>query len=320
MTEKRKMLMHALKPKLSQEVADAIAEGGPVVALESTIITHGMPYPANLETAKAVEDVVRSNGAVPATIAVVDGQLRAGLDSVELERLAQATSVVKASGRDIAVAMVRKQTAGTTVSATMLLAELAGIEIFATGGVGGVHRGAEQTFDISADLTELGRTKTAVVCAGVKSILDIGKTLEYLETQRVPVIAYQTDEFPAFFTRTSGYKTDHRLDSPDDIARAMWLHHQLATGTGLLVANPIPVSAALEPGFIDSTIADAVREAEQRKIARKEITPFLLARINELSKGRSLQANIELVKNNAALAAKMAVAYATLKREAPNTY
>ncbi|SEH21338.1 pseudouridine-5'-phosphate glycosidase [Rhizobium sp. NFR12] len=306
--------MSLLKPKLSPEVADALAKGGAIVALESTIITHGMPYPANLETALSVEAVVRENGAVPATIAVIDGELRVGLERDELEKLAQAKGVVKASGRDLAVAMVRGQTAGTTVSATMLLADLAGIEIFATGGVGGVHRGAEQTFDISADLTELGRTRTAVVCAGVKSILDIAKTLEYLETQRVPVIAYGTEDFPAFFTRQSGYKADHRLDTAEEIARAMYLHHQLGTGTGLLIANPIPEEAALTPDFIDGTIADAVREADERGIGRKELTPFLLARINELSKGESLKANIELVRNNARLAAKMAVAYAALKK------
>jgi pseudouridine-5'-phosphate glycosidase len=304
--------MSLLKPKLSSEVAEALAAGGPVVALESTIITHGMPYPANLETALAVEDVVRRNGAVPATIAVIEGELRAGLERDELEALAKAKGVVKASGRDLAVAMVRKQSAGTTVSATMLLADLAGIEIFATGGVGGVHRGAEQTFDISADLTELGRTRTAVVCAGVKSILDIAKTLEYLETQRVPVIAYGTEDFPAFFTRLSGFKADHRLDTPEEIAKAMWLHHQLGTGTGLMIANPIPEAAALAPEFIDGTITDAVREADERGIGRKELTPFLLARINELSKGESLKANIELVKNNAALASRMAVAYSAL--------
>ncbi|TRL36359.1 pseudouridine-5'-phosphate glycosidase [Rhizobium straminoryzae] len=308
--------MTLLKPKLSREVADALAAGGPVVALESTIITHGMPYPANLETALAVEAVVRENGAVPATIAVIDGELRAGLEQAELEALAQAKGVVKASGRDLAAAMVRKASAGTTVSATMLLADLAGIDIFATGGVGGVHRGAEQTFDISADLTELGRTKTAVVCAGVKSILDIAKTLEYLETQRVPVIAYGTEEFPAFFTRQSGYKADHRLDTPEEIAQAMHLHHRLGTGTGLMIANPIPEAFALTPDFIDGTIADAVREADEKGIGRKELTPFLLARINELSKGESLKANIALVKNNAALASRMAVAYAALKKSA----
>ncbi|SMD11971.1 pseudouridine-5'-phosphate glycosidase [Rhizobium sp. RU36D] len=305
--------MTLMKPELSRDVAEALAAGGPVVALESTIITHGMPYPANLETALAVEAVIRDNGAVPATIAVVNGKLKAGLEASELEALAQAKGVVKASGRDLAVAMVRGASAGTTVSATMILADLAGIDIFATGGVGGVHRGAEQTFDISADLTELGRTKTAVVCAGVKSILDIAKTLEYLETQRVPVIAYGTDDFPAFFTRSSGFKADHRLDTPAEIAKAMLLHHGLGTGTGLLVANPIPEAAALTPEFIDGTIADAVREAEEKGIGRKELTPFLLARINEMSGGESLKANIELVKNNAALAARMAVAYSALK-------
>ncbi|MEB2844990.1 pseudouridine-5-phosphate glycosidase [Rhizobiales bacterium RZME27] len=305
--------MSLIKPKLSQEVADTLASGGPVVALESTIITHGMPFPDNLATAFGVEQVIRENGAVPATIAVVNGELRVGLEPDELEALAKAENVVKASGRDLAVAMVRGQSAGTTVSATMLMADLAGIDIFATGGVGGVHRGAEQTFDISADLTELGRTKTAVVCAGVKSILDIAKTLEYLETQRVPVIAYGTEEFPAFFTRQSGFKADHRLDTPEEIARAMFLHHQLGTGTGLLIANPIPEAAALTHEFIDGTIADAVREADERGIGRKELTPFLLARINELSGGESLKANIQLVRNNAALAARMAVAYAPLR-------
>ncbi|WP_342364191.1 pseudouridine-5'-phosphate glycosidase [Terrarubrum flagellatum] len=306
--------MIVLKPKLSPEVAEALASGGAVVALESTIITHGMPYPANLETALSVETVVRENGAAPATIAVIEGELRVGLERRELGELAQAEGVVKASGRDLAVAMVKKQSAGVTVSATMLLADLAGIDVFATGGVGGVHRGAEQTFDISADLTELGRTKTTVVCAGVKSILDIAKTLEYLETQRVPVIAYGADDFPAFFTRKSGHKADHRLDTPEEIAAAMRLHHALGSGAGILIANPIPEAAALAPEFIDGTIADAVREAAERGVGRKELTPFLLARIDELSKGESLKANIALVRNNAELAAKIAVAYAALKK------
>lgn len=302
--------MTLLKPVLSREVADTLAQGGPVVALESTIITHGMPFPANYETALGVEAVIRENGAVPATIAVVKGELRVGLEQAELEQLAREKDVVKASGRDLAVAMTRGLSAGTTVSATMLLAELAGIGIFATGGIGGVHRGAEQTFDISADLTELGRTKTTVICAGVKSILDIGKTLEYLETQRVPVIACGTDDFPAFFTRSSGFRADHRLDTPEELARAIALHHGLGTGTGVLIANPVPVEAALTPEFIDGTIADAVREAEEQGISRKDVTPFLLARINELSNGESLKANIALVRNNAALAARIAVAAA----------
>ncbi|MER8828976.1 pseudouridine-5'-phosphate glycosidase [Mesorhizobium sp. M0938] len=298
---------------LNDEVAAALRDGRAMVALESTIITHGMPYPANLETARGVETVVRENGAVPATIAVVAGKIKVGLDDRELERLAAAKDVVKASGRDLAAIMVRGGSAGTTVSATMRIAALAGIGIFATGGVGGVHRGAEATFDISADLTELGQTGTTVVCAGVKSILDIAKTLEYLETQRVPVIAYQSDDFPAFYTRSSGLKADHRLDTPEDIAGAMLLHEQIGSGTGILVANPIPEVDALDPAFTDGTIAAAVAEAGTRGIGRKELTPFLLARINELSQGRSLKANIALVRNNAALAARVAVAHARLK-------
>jgi pseudouridine-5'-phosphate glycosidase len=306
--------MPLITPDLSPEVAEALASGGAVVALESTIITHGMPHPDNLATALAVEAVVRANGAIPATIAVVDGRLKAGLTATELAQLAEAKDVVKASSRDLAAVMVRRGTAGTTVSATMRLAELAGIRVFATGGVGGVHRGAETTFDISADLIELGRTPTAVVCAGVKSILDIAKTLEVLETQRVPVIAYGSDEFPAFFTRTSGFAADHRLDSPQAIARAMHLHYGLDCGTGLMIANPIPIEAALDPEFIDRAIAEAITEADAHGISRKALTPFLLKRINELSAGRSLVANIALVKNNAALAAKIAVAYAEIER------
>jgi pseudouridylate synthase len=247
---------------------------------------------------------------------VIAGKIKVGLDDTELEKLAAAKDVVKASGRDLAAIMVRGGSAGTTVSATMRIAALAGIGIFATGGVGGVHRGAEATFDISADLTELGQTGTTVVCAGVKSILDMAKTLEYLETQRVPVIAYQSDDFPAFYTRSSGLKADHRLDTPEDIAGAMLLHEQMGSGTGILIANPIPEAEALDPAFIDGTIAAAVAEAEKRGIGRKDLTPFLLARINELSQGRSLKANIALVRNNAALAARIAVAHARLKRMA----
>jgi len=297
---------------IAPEVADTLAGGGAVVALESTIITHGMPFPQNVETALAVEAVVRENGAIPATIAVLDGRIRVGLAPAELERLGDARGVVKASGRDLAAALVREGTAGTTVSATMRVASLAGIEVFATGGVGGVHRGAEETFDISADLSELGRTETAVVCAGVKSILDIPKTLEFLETQRVPVYAYRSDDFPAFYTRSSGLKADHRFDTPQEMASAIRLHKALGTGTGIVVANPIPEADALDPSFIDGAIADAVSEAARRGIARKELTPFLLARINELSGGRSLVANIALVKNNAALGAQIAAALARL--------
>lgn len=296
----------------SEEVRAALDKNAPVVALESTIITHGMPYPQNLEMARKVEDVIRENGAVPATIAVLKGEIHVGLGDAQLEQLAQTNDAVKTSSRDLAADMVQGLTAGTTVSATMRIASLAGIEIFATGGVGGVHRGAEDSFDISADLNELGQTETTVVCAGVKSILDIPKTLEYLETQRVPIIAYGSDEFPAFFTRSSGCKADHRLNSAEEIAKAMALHHALGSGTGMLIANPIPEEDALTPEFINGTIEAAVKEAAEKGIGGKEVTPFLLARINELSEGRSLKANIALVLNNAALAARMAVAYKAL--------
>ncbi|QDL94392.1 pseudouridine-5'-phosphate glycosidase (plasmid) [Paroceanicella profunda] len=302
-----------LTPDLGEEVAAALSAGRAVVALESTIITHGMPWPQNLETAQAVEAVVRAAGAVPATIALIEGRLKAGLSPDALAALARADSAVKASGRDLAALMVRKATAGTTVSATMRVAALAGIGVFATGGIGGVHRGAEHTFDISADLGELGATPVAVVCAGVKSILDIPKTLEYLETARVPVIAYGTDAFPAFFSRESGAHADHRLDSPAEIAAAIALHGRMGSGTGLLIANPVPEADALEPEYIDTIIARAVGEAAAQGIVGRAVTPFLLARINEVSGGRSLAANISLVRNNARLAAEIAVAGETLR-------
>jgi pseudouridine-5'-phosphate glycosidase len=297
---------------IGEEVASALAERRPIVALESTIITHGLPYPENLMMARAVEDVVRARGATPATIALVDGVATVGLSDDVIERLANDRSAFKASSRDLSTVMVRGLSAGTTVSATMLLAERAGIRVFATGGVGGVHRGAEHTFDISADLVELGRTPTAVVCAGVKSILDIPKTLEFLETQRVPVIAFGTDEFPAFYTPHSGQKAGLRLDTPEDLARAIALHHRLGAGTGLLIANPIPPDDALDAAAMESTIRSAVAEADRLGIGGKELTPVLLAKINELTKGASLGANIALVKNNADLAARIAVALAAL--------
>lgn len=302
--------------RLTAEVAQALQAGDPVVALESTIITHGMPYPANLETALEVEDVVRAHGAIPATIAIVEGEPCIGLGKDMLEKLAAAKNVVKASSRDLAAVMVRRGSAGTTVSATMRLAALNGIDIFATGGVGGVHRGAEQTFDISADLTELGNTGTAVVCAGVKSILDIPKTLEFLETQRVPVIAYGSDDFPAFYTRSSGLKADHRLDTPADIARAMRIHKELGSGSGMLIANPIPEADALDPAEINATIDAAVAEADANGVTKKDLTPFLLQRIFEMTAGVSLKANIALVKNNAKVAAQIAVELAKLRRNA----
>ena len=299
--------------EIRAEIADALAAGRPVVALESTIVSHGMPYPENLAMARAVEAIVRAEGAVPATIAVVGGEIRVGLDDAAMEGFAQAKGVVKASSRDLAAAMVRRHSAGTTVSATMRIAALAGIRVFATGGIGGVHRGAEESFDISADLAELGATGVAVVCAGVKSILDIPKTLEYLETMRVPVIAYGTEAFPAFFTRESGCRADHRMDTPAEIAAAIDLHLRLGSGSGLLIANPIPQADALAHDAIETVIADALRDARAAGIGQKEVTPFLLARVNQLSGGRSLTANIALVKNNARLAARIAVALAALR-------
>jgi pseudouridine-5'-phosphate glycosidase len=304
--------MTRLPLDIAAPVQEALATGRGVVALESTIISHGMPYPANLETALAVEAEVAASGSVPATIAVIDGRLKVGLTRADLETLAQAKTVSKASGRDLAAVMATGGHAGTTVSATMVIAGLAGIKVFATGGVGGVHRGAETSFDISADLTELGRTPVAVVCAGVKSILDIPKTLEYLETQRVPVITAGADEFPAFYLRSSGEPSDHRIDAPEDIARAIALHFALDTGTGLLIANPIPAALAGDEAEINAAIATALAEVVEKRISHKGVTPYLLGRIVELTEGRSLAANIGLVRNNARLAGHIAAQLATL--------
>ncbi len=291
----------------SPEVAEARSARKPLVALESTIITHGMPYPRNVETALAVEQAAREMGAVPATIAVIEGRLRIGLDGEEIDRLGQLSGgVVKASRRDLALIAARKGSAGTTVAATMFIAGLAGVEIFATGGIGGVHRGAEETFDISADLVELSRTRVAVVCAGAKSILDIGKTLEFLETQGVAVVGYRTDEFPAFYARSSGFKLEHRCDGLHDLARMIRLQREIGPG-GLLIANPIPQDHALEEAAIEQRIAEAVEEAKTQGVGKKEATPFLLKRVVELSGGKSLEANIALIKNNAILAAQAAV-------------
>ena len=291
---------------LSAEIADALAAGQAVVALESTIITHGMPYPENVETARAVEAVVRQNGAVPATIALIGGRIGVGLATDELDRLGQAKGVVKASARDLSAVLVAGNDAGTTVAATMAIAALASIEVFATGGIGGVHRGAEATFDISADLIELARTPVAVVCAGCKSILDIGKTLEFLETQGVPVIGYGTDEFPAFFARSSGHRIDHRFDSPVELARVIRMERRLGSESGILIANPIPETDGLDPVEMEAHIAAAVAEAERAGIGQKEVTPYLLARVRELTGGQSLAANVALIRNNAALAARVA--------------
>ena len=296
----------------SPEVAEALSAKKPIVALESTIITHGMAYPRNVETARSVEEAAREMGAVPATIAVIDGRFRVGLNRQEIERLGELTGgVVKASRRDLALVAARKGSAGTTVAATMFIASLAGLEVFATGGIGGVHRGAEETFDISADLVELARTRVAVVCAGAKSILDIAKTLEFLETQGVAIVGYRCDEFPAFYARSSGFKLEHRCDGLHDLARMIRLQRDIGPG-GLLIANPIPENHALEQAAIEERIAEAVADAKAQGVGKKEATPFLLERVVELTEGKSLEANIALIRNNAMLAAQAAAELARL--------
>ncbi|MBB4053377.1 pseudouridine-5'-phosphate glycosidase [Devosia subaequoris] len=293
---------------VSGDVKAALAAGKPVVALESTIITHGMPYPQNLSMAQEVEAVVREHGAVPATIAIMDGRLCVGVSGEDLQRLAEeGHKAAKASRRDMAALLANGVMAGTTVATTMQIAALAGIRIFATGGIGGVHRGAEDSFDISADLEELGRTPVAVVCAGAKSILDIAKTLEVLETNGVPVLGYGTDDFPAFWARTSGHTVDKRLDSPAEVAKLLAIQSDLNMG-GVLIANPIPEADAWEASAIEGFIAQALADAEAQGIKGKATTPFLLQRIFELTGGKSLESNIALVKNNAKVAAQIAVA------------
>lgn len=293
---------------ISGELKAALAAGKPVVALESTIITHGMPHPQNLEMAREVEAVVRANGAVPATIAIMDGRLCVGVSGEDLERLAEeGHKAAKASRRDMASLLASGTMAGTTVATTMQIAALAGIRIFATGGIGGVHRGAEDSFDISADLEELGRTPVAVVCAGAKSILDIAKTLEVLETNGVPVLGFGTEDFPAFWARTSGHKVDQRYDSAQDVARMLAIQADLAMG-GVLIANPIPEADAWAAADIEAFISQALGDAGAQGIKGKATTPFLLQRIFELTGGKSLQSNIALVKNNAKVAAEIAVA------------
>lgn len=292
------------------EVADAVAAGKPVVSLESTIITHGMPYPQNLEMAKSVEQVIRDNGAVPATIALMDGKMMAGVAGADLERLAkEGHSAAKASRRDLASILAKKQMAGTTVATTMMVSAMAGIHVFATGGIGGVHRGAEETFDTSADIPELAKTPVAVVCAGAKSLLDIPKTLEVLETNGVPVIGYGTDAFPAFYVRDSGFPADHRFDNPTDVAQMLGFQWELGMG-GVLIANPIPTEFEMDAEAIEKRIAQAIQQADDEGVSRKDLTPYLLQRIYELTEGKSLVANIALVKNNAAVGAQIAVAYA----------
>lgn len=294
---------------ISGEVQKALAEGRPVVALESTIISHGMPYPQNVETALKVEKTVRDAGAVPATIAVLGGKLCAGLTQAQIEYLGKlGTGALKASRRDLPVLVSKKLDGATTVAATMIIAALAGIPVFATGGVGGVHRGAEVTMDISADLDELAMTPVVVVCAGCKSILDLKLTLEYLETRGVPVIGYQTDELPAFYTRRSGLPVDYRLDTPEEIAAAFAAKRAMGLEGGMLVTNPIPEEFSMDPAIINAAIDGAVAEASRLGIGGKALTPFLLDKIQKITGGDSLASNIQLVLNNAALAARIAAA------------
>ena len=293
---------------ISPEVREALQQGRPVVALESTIISHGMPYPQNVETALRVEQTVRECGAVPATIAIIGGRLKAGLSKEEIEHLGiSGRTVAKASRRDLPVLVARGVDGATTVTTTMIIASMAGIKVFATGGIGGVHRGAETTMDISADLEELARTPMMVVCAGAKSILDLGLTLEYLETKGVPVIGYGTDELPAFYTRRSGFKVDYRVDSPEELAAAFRASLNMGLGGGMLVTNPIPEEYSMDPDRINTAIDEAVAEAARQGIRGKETTPFLLARVAEITGGDSLASNIQLVLNNARLAASVAV-------------
>lgn len=291
------------------EVKAALDEGKPVVALESTIISHGMPYPKNVETALNVERIVRENGAVPATIAILKGKLKVGLTVDEIDSLGKNHEAIKTSRRDIPFIVSQGLDGATTVASTMVIADLAGIRVFATGGIGGVHRGAQETFDISADLQELAQTNVAVVCAGAKSILDIGLTLEYLETQGVPVIGFGTDELPAFYTSKSGYPVDYRLDSPEDVAKALKTKWDLGLAGGAVIANPIPTAYEMDGNEINHVIEAAVLEAKEKGIAGKATTPFLLAKVTELTRGSSLDANIQLVYNNAKVGAQIAVAF-----------
>ena len=292
---------------IAPEVAAALAEGKPVVALESTIISHGMPYPQNVETALAVEKIVRENGAVPATIAIIGGRLKAGLSPEEIEYFGKkGPEIAKASRRDLPVLIAKGQDGACTVTTTMMIAAMAGISVFATGGIGGVHRGAETTMDISADLEELGQTPVMVICAGAKSILDLGLTLEYLETKGVPVIGYGTDELPAFYTRKSGFGVDYRLDTPAELAAAFHAQREMGLKGGMLVTNPIPEEYSMDADVINAAIDKAVAECKAQGIHGKATTPFLLARIKDITGGDSLDSNIQLVFNNARLAARTA--------------
>lgn len=298
--------------EMHPKVKKAMENKLPIVALESTIISHGMPYPKNIETAKNVEETVRENNAIPATIAIINGKLKVGLSNEEIEFLATNNTIGKVSRRDIAVTVSKKLSGSTTVAATMIIANLAKIAVFATGGIGGVHRGAENTLDISADLEELSKTNVCVVCAGAKAILDIGLTLEYLETKGVPILGYKTSELPAFYSSKSGFNVDYRVDTASDIAEIISTKWGLSINGGVLVTNPIPKEFELKSDYMNKSINEAVNEANNNKITGKEITPYLLSKVNEITKGKSSDANIKLIKNNAALAAKIAISFSKL--------
>ncbi|NLC40857.1 MAG: pseudouridine-5'-phosphate glycosidase [Clostridiaceae bacterium] len=295
-----------------EDVLATIEKGEAVVALESTIISHGMPYPRNVETALMCEKIISDQGAVPATIGIIKGRIKVGLTLEEVEYMGKEQGIIKASRRDLPFIVAGKADGATTVAATMIIAALAGIKVFATGGIGGVHRGAQETYDISADLQELAKTNVAVVCAGAKSILDIGLTLEYLETFGIPVVGFKTDDFPAFYTRKSGYGVDYRIDSAVELAKAIKTKWELGLDGGVIIGNPIPVEHELDSGRINKAINDAVVEAEAKGIKGKEATPFLLGKVLEITEGKSLDANIELVYNNSVLAADLAVELAKL--------
>ena len=296
-----------MKIKISNEVKEALESGKAVVALESTIISHGMPYPQNVQTALAVEQIVRENGAVPATIAIIGGRLKAGLSAAEIEYFGKkGMAITKASRRDLPILVARGEDGACTVATTMMIAHMAGISVFATGGIGGVHRGAETTMDISADLEELAQTPVMVVCAGAKSILDLGLTLEYLETKGVPVIGYGTEELPAFYTRKSGFGVDYRLDTPRELAAAFHAQREMGLKGGMLVTNPIPEEYAMDADVINNAIDQAIAECNAQGIHGKATTPFLLARVKDLTGGDSLSSNIQLIYNNACVAAKTA--------------
>lgn len=299
---------------IKEEVMKALEEGKPVVALESTIISHGMPYPQNVKTAMEVEKIIRDRGAIPATIAILEGRIKVGLNEEEIEYLGKAKNVHKVSRRDLPFILSKGLNGATTVASTMIIANLAGIKVFVTGGIGGVHRGAEKTFDISADLQELAHTNVTVVCAGAKSILDLGLTLEYLETFGVPVVGFKTHEFPAFFTRKSGFSVDYQVEGEEELAKAIKIKWDLGLDGGIVVANPIPKEYEMDINIIDQAIKDALKETDTKGITGKEVTPFLLDKVKNITEGRSLKSNIELVYNNALVGANLAVELEKLYR------